>query len=183
MSVVINGTNGITYPDGTSQSSLSNLVTSAVIATISGTAIDFTGIPSWAKRITVMFSGVSTSGTNVVQIQLGSGSPQTTGYMGSGWVVSSGGALIITDNTTGHAIEGNSGLTAAATRYGTATFNLLGNNTWVGSSMMIRSDMTPDYAMNGTSTVTLVGSIDRIRITTVGGIDTFDAGSISIMWE
>lgn len=50
-------------------------------ASTSGTAIDFTGIPSWVKRITVMFSGVSTNGTSVPQIQVGAGSVTTSGYL------------------------------------------------------------------------------------------------------
>jgi len=37
-------------------------LTLATAQTASGTAVDFTGIPSWVKRITVMFSGVSTNG-------------------------------------------------------------------------------------------------------------------------
>ena len=61
----------------------SSILTSGTAqASTSGTAIDFTGIPSWAKRITVMFNGVSTNGTSNPQIQLGSGSPTTSGYTG-----------------------------------------------------------------------------------------------------
>ena len=49
-------------------------------ASTSGTSIDFTSIPSWVKRITLMFNGVSTNGTSNYQIQIGSGSVTTSGY-------------------------------------------------------------------------------------------------------
>ena len=50
----------------------------------SGTSIDFTGIPSWVKKITVMFNGVSTNGASNLRIQLGSTTMQTSGYSGAG---------------------------------------------------------------------------------------------------
>ena len=31
--------------------------------------------------------------------------------------------------------------------------------------------------------VTLSGALDRVRVTTVNGTDTFDAGSINILYE
>ena len=59
---------------------LAPIVSGTAVASTSGTSIDFTGIPSWVKRITVMLNGVSTSGTSIVQVQIGSGSPTTSGY-------------------------------------------------------------------------------------------------------
>ena len=53
--------------------------------TTSGTAIDFTGIPSWAKQITIAFDGVSTTGVNGYLVQIGtSGGIETTGYASGG---------------------------------------------------------------------------------------------------
>jgi hypothetical protein len=61
-------------------------ITSATAqASTSGTSINFTDIPSWVKRITVMFNGVSTSGTSIRQAQLGAGSVTTSGYTSSGF--------------------------------------------------------------------------------------------------
>jgi hypothetical protein len=61
--------------------SRSRLVLTTSVNTTSGTSIDFTGIPSWVRRITVMLLAVSTNGTSGVQIQLGdSGGVETTGY-------------------------------------------------------------------------------------------------------
>jgi hypothetical protein len=38
-------------------------------------------------------------------------------------------------------------------------------------------------ALFGGGTVTLGGTLDRVRITTVNGTDTFDAGTINILYE
>ena len=66
--------NGTTKLTVASTGAYGQLVSGTAVASTSGTSIDFTGIPSWVKRITVMFNGVSTSGTSFKQIQIGSGS-------------------------------------------------------------------------------------------------------------
>jgi len=47
------------------------IVSGTAVASTSGTSIDFTSIPSWVKRVTVMFAGVSTNGTGSYLIQIG----------------------------------------------------------------------------------------------------------------
>lgn len=42
-------------------------------ASTSGVAVEFTGIPSWVRRITVLFNGVSTNGVNNILVQVGTG--------------------------------------------------------------------------------------------------------------
>jgi hypothetical protein len=144
-------------------------------ASTSGTAIDFTSIPSWVKRITVMFSQVSTSGTSPVQIQLGdSGGIEITGYISASFSYNSGTAV---SSTTGLVIdEGFAG--AAQSRSGTYTLTLLGSNAWTGFGITTNSAVTPSAGTKSTS-----ATLDRIRITTVNGTDTFDAGTINIMYE
>lgn len=147
------------------------------VASTSGTSIDFTGIPSWVKRITVMFNGMSTSGTSVPLIQLGSGSVTTSGYLGSASNISSS---VSTGNfTTGAGMF--VAIAAASVVRGVATIVNLSGNTWVisGNSGFSDSAATSNYS----SGVTLSGTLDRIRITTVNGTDTFDAGSINILYE
>ena len=58
------------------------LTSGTAVASTSGTSIDFTGLPSWVKRITVIFNGVSLSGSSNLLIQLGTGSTTytTSGY-------------------------------------------------------------------------------------------------------
>ena len=142
----------------------------------SGTAIDFTGIPAGVRRITVMFNGVSTNGASPVQVQLGtSGGLQTSGYNGT--IQYSGAA--VANLTTGFKTE--DAASANYVRNGLITVCLLGSNVWAGA---INSGLSNQAsAFFGGGTVTLSGTLDRVRITTVNGTDTFDAGSINILYE
>lgn len=190
MPTVINGTSGVSLCDtnsvataaiqasATTPAKLSQPLTLGTAQnTTSGTSIDFTGIPSWVKRITVMFNGMSTSGTSVPLIQLGSGSVTTSGYLGS---ASNSSSVVSTANfTTGAGMF--SAFAATSLVRGVATIINLSGNTWVISGNSGFSDNTA--TSNYSSGVTLSGTLDRVRITTVNGTDTFDAGSINIMYE
>ena len=145
--------------------------------TTSGTAIDFTGIPAGVKRITVMFNGVSTNGSSILQVQLGSGSVVTSGYIAVGSVVIASAAAAVT-STTGFPI-GN-GNAAADAHYGFVVCTLVGANTWAANGSLAGATA---FVKSTAGSVTLSGSLDRIRITTVNGTDTFDAGSINILYE
>jgi hypothetical protein len=137
----------------------------------SGTSIDFTGIPSWVKRITVMFNGVSTNGTSSLQVQLGdSGGIETTGYVSSsqGTVFSTTG-LIFTP-----------GAVAVNNYSGAMTLTLMTGNTWTATSLLTRDDAATFY---GAGVKALSATLDRLRITTFLGVDTFDAGQINILYE
>lgn len=176
-----------TMPAGTGTVSVngvsSNIVSGTSQASTSGTSIDFTGIPSWVKRITVMFNGVSTNfaaGSNLV-LQLGtSGGIQTTGYAGSaGYFVNAGSSAVAT-YTNGLNVYS----TAAANSFsGVIIFTLVDSATglWVGAYTLGRGDGVAVHS--GGTTKTLSGTLDRLRITTAGGTDTFDAGSINILYE
>jgi hypothetical protein len=162
----------------------SNLTTAGVInsataqASTSGTSIDFTGIPSGTKRITVMFNGVSTSGTSYVILQIGAGSVDATGYTGStGEIQGSGAGSNLW--STGALIR--VGPVGTNIRSGTITFNLFGSNIWAISASVGLEDSSD--ACFGGGRKTLSGTLDRVRITTVNGTDTFDAGSINILYE
>jgi hypothetical protein len=159
VSASVNGTAGnVPLVSGTAQNSTS------------GTSIDFTGIPSWVKRVTVMLQGVSTNGTSRVIIQIGAGSFDTSGYLGSVGATNFGAGFGIDDITA-----------AAGVRYGSGTLCAIGSNGWIWSSSFGRSDAAVAYAAGGSRT--LSGTLDRIRITTANGTDTFDAGVINIMYE
>ena len=149
------------------------LKSGTAVASTSGTSIDFTGIPAWAKKITVMFSGVSTSGTSLVQIQLGAGSVTTTGYLSS---TSTNGAS--STSTTGFLVAASNA--AADGRYGVIIISKITANTWVMGGNVGNATVNCSTSCGN---ITLSGTLDRIRITTVNGTDTFDAGSINIMWE
>ena len=144
-------------------------------ASTSGTSIDFTGIPSWVKRITVMFSGVSTNGTSNYLIRLGSsGGIEDAGYTG---VCNSTSGTSVT-NTTGILLS--TSMAAANNNTGIITIANVTGNLWVASLVIAYSAPSGFF---GGSTKTLSGTLDRIRITTVNGTDTFDAGTINVMYE
>ena len=150
-------------------------------ASTSGTSIDFTGIPSWVKRITVMFSGVSTNGSSTLQIQVGSGSVSTSSYVSTASYSNGAGAYLYI--TTGFTIDTPNTAGAAYLRYGVAQLALLGSNTWCYAGSISSGSLGQvALACGGTSPV-LSGALDRVRITTVNGTDTFDAGSINILYE
>ena len=165
----------------------SNLTTVGVINSAtaqnstSGTSIDFTGIPSGVKRVTVMFSGVSTNGTSNIQVQLGAGSVTTTGYVstcayfgGTGSTstgnASTAGFLVVMANA---ATNSNGGIIIITTLGGNI-WTYMSNITYGGGSL---------YLMCGAGNISLGGTLDRVRITTANGTDTFDAGSINILYE
>lgn len=171
MPLVLNGTTGVQDNSGA-------FVRGTAVASTSGTSIDFTSIPSWVKRVTVLFSSVSTNGTSQVQIQIGSGSFQTTGYRGS--VETSATTVNAATVTTGLALERTGGVGAANSRNGMATFTLLGSNIYAGVAQI---GYEAAQLSQSACAVTLSGTLDRVRITTVNGTDTFDAGSINILYE
>jgi hypothetical protein len=151
------------------------ITSGTAVASTSGTSIDFTGIPSWVKRITLMLNGVSTNGSSFAIVQLGSTTFTTSGY------VSSGG---------NRAAEGyaTNGLMAIYTNTSIGTYTWSGHivltnitgNTWVSSFAISNGTYVPSW---GGGVGTASGVLDRIRITTVNGTDTFDAGSINILYE
>ena len=160
-----------------------NIVSGTAVASTSGTSIDFTGIPSWVKRVTVMLDGVSTGGTSLLRFQLGdSGGIETTGYSGATAYAAPGGSGG-TFNSNGFDSIGDAG--AAFLRYGALTFTNLTGNVWVvfGSLTLGNAGGASAYAQIFSGSKTLSATLDRVRITTVNNTDTFDAGSINILWE
>lgn len=151
-----------------------SVVSSASSVLTSGTNIDFTSIPSWVKRITVMFSGVSTNGSTARQVQLGAGSVQTTGYSSSS--VRQGGTATSTSGLIFDCASSASDVTS-----GILTIALLGSNSWVSASSYAFTSSGNGGSAGGN--VALSGTLDRIRITSVNGTETFDAGLVNILYE
>jgi hypothetical protein len=143
-------------------------------ASTSGTSVDFTGIPSWVKKITVMFDGVSGVGTSNLLMRIGSGSIATSGYTST--VERSGNSAVT--NTSGYILSLSNASTSVW--FGVGTIVNITGNTWVMSITMMLNGVAAYFAVGS---VALGGTLDRIRITTVNGTDTFDAGTINIMYE
>jgi len=140
----------------------------------SATVINFTTIPSWVKRVTLIFASVSTNGTSNMLVQLGtSAGYETTGYLGS--AASPSGTLF----TDGFGVSTGTG--AATVVHGQMAITNLGGNTWVaGLSGGYSNAGAP---MTGGGSKTLAGTLDRVRFTTQLGTDTFDSGTINIIYE
>jgi hypothetical protein len=148
--------------------------------TTSGTVIDFTGIPSWVKRVTVMFEGVSTNGSSFLQLQLGtSAGVQSTGYFGV--VVGLGGLNVTAGNNLTSGFGVGNGTQASDVYHGSLTVSIQSSGLWVCSGVLGRSNV--NFASVSAGSKSLSGTLDRLRLTTVNGTDTFDAGSINILYE
>ena len=164
---------------GTYTVSASQTVVSTTMTVTQVVAVDFTGIPSWVKRITVMLGGVSTSGSSNYIVRLGSGSITTSGYLGNCNVIQNSSATIAISFTTGIGVNasGNSGTTL----YGQVVLTLVSGNLWVGTTNVTHTNVVA--TAQGAGTINLSGVLDRVRLTTVNGTDTFDAGNVNILYE
>jgi len=178
MPIILDGSTGVTLP-GTSTGVQVGSLTTGTAQTASGTSVDFTGIPSWVKRITVMLNGISLSGTSNFVVQLGSsGGIETSSYLGGS----------NTFNTAPSATNYSSGFlltedTAGATWsiYGLITITNVSGNIWTEShSIGITGIAGVSF---GGGSKTLSGTLTQVRITSGNGTDTFDAGTINIMYE
>jgi hypothetical protein len=170
--------NGTTKFTVASTGAYGQITSGTAVASTSGTSIDFTGIPSWVKRITVMFSGVSTNGTSNILIQIGSGSVTTSGYSSSASYATTSVSSVI--STAGFVVQSFN--SAATLTSGNVSLCLISGNAWTSSGVVSLVAFTGTQFNAGNSSA-LSGALDRIRITTVGGTDTFDAGTINILYE
>jgi len=161
-----------------SRAQMQRITLGTAVASTSGTSIDFTSIPSWVKRITVIFNGVGTSGTVGYLIQIGSGSVTSSGYVGGGNRLGAATGVPAT-STAGFLI--NSGASGGA-KNGSIAIKLM-NTTfgYVADGVLFSSSESNQYLTAGA--VTLSGVLDRVRITTTNGTDTFSAGAINILIE
>ena len=172
-SLVTDGTGVLSF------ASRSRLVVATSLNTTSGTSIDFTSIPSWVKRITVMLLSVSTTGTSGVQIQLGdSGGVETTGYSTSGTAITSVNTFGFSSFTSGFVVLGT---LATAARSGSLVFTNVATNYWIGTGTI--DDAGSAQAGYTQGFKLLSATLDRIRLTTISGTDTFDAGLVNIIYE
>jgi hypothetical protein len=187
---------GLTHPsaDGTADQALvtngsgvlsfasrSRLISGTAVATTSGTSVDFTSIPSWVRKVTVLVDSVSTNGTSLVQMQLGSGSIQTTGYTSVAALAGGSNVSLGVNSLTGIIVAG-AGATLVRTAHIVITLQS-GNIYLCNHYGGLNDPGVATYSIAGGGSVTLSGVLDRIRLTTVNGTDTFDAGSVNIIYE
>lgn len=186
--VYFDGTNFVRLAPGTSGQFLQTLgaaanpawatnsapVVAAAQATTSGTAFDFTGLPAEVSRIIVNFNGVSLSGTDDILVQIGdSGGIETSGYTAGGQA----GNTVFTGGGAGYAIRS---FVAANLFYGSMILAKLDTNTWVASYSGWTSQPLGQHG--GGVKALSAGPLDRVRITR-SGTNTFDAGSVNIVYD
>jgi hypothetical protein len=155
-------------------------IRSGTAVSASGTSIDFTSLPTGIKRITVMFNATSLNATGAIIVQVGSGSFTTSGYAGAYGYYQNAGASSSAVLTTGFGAYAPA-QTAAEVQVGVMVITNLSGNTWISAMNGTNSNTGVGYT--GSGTVTFGGVLDRVRITTVAGTSSFDAGTINILFE
>lgn len=144
-------------------------------ATTSGSAVDFVGIPSWAKRITVMLNGVSINGSDGVSLLLRT----AAGPVSSGYETIS---AYVPNGTPATATSGaqllSCGAVAATEVSGVWTLNNFGGNTWVAHGGVYRKNDAGFQSSAGR--ITLADVVTGVRLQTGAA---FDAGSVSLLIE
>lgn len=153
---------------------------SATAQSASSTSVDFTSLPAGVKRITVGLSEISTNGSALILIQIGdAGGVETTGYAsaaassgGGGGVTSTAGFLLTPSGDGAHAISGvvTLMLVDSATNTWSAGLGIAGHT----------GSLNPVF---GGGVKSLSAALDRVRLTTSNGSDTFDGGKINIIYE
>ena len=138
--------------------------------------LDFTSIPSWATRVTVILDQISTVGANIVAMQLGtSGTPLGSGY-GGGVSVTASASYTAANLSAG--FNQNPGGSAANVANGRFVADHIGGNRWsvLGGFGFTNTTATATVA----GAVTLGGPLDVIR---VGSADDFDSGTVTVIYE
>jgi len=171
--------------DGSVWSSTAKVVRTTVQTPSAVTSVSFTGIPSWVKRITILMNALSTSGTSDLSVRIGSGSFVTSGYVGSSaFIAQNSGAAGGAAATTAFTVGGYSVNTCTIS--GVITLYNITGNVWNYACTATRNGGTT--AQNGVQTtvyipLSLAGVLDRVQLLAVNTTDTFDAGSVNILYE
>ncbi len=150
-----------------------NINLAVAVASAAQSNIDFVGLPTWVKRVTIIFDNVSLSSNGSLQVQIGSGSFTTSGYGSGSYGTNNNGSTA----TTGFLVIVASGALAFC---GSMTLNRITGNTWVSdhSGLLVGTSV----AVVGGGRVALGGALDRVRVTS-NGADTFDGGTVTVSWE
>jgi len=152
------------------------------VATTSGTTVDFTGLPSGARKIFVDLNGVGNTGDALLNLTIGdSGGLETSGYISTAFGTNGTGGVDAELLTSGFALIGKSGYFDTNTLlHGILELTLVNESTegWAMSGLLGTSN-NPFNVSAGTKT--LSGELDRLRITLSTG--AFDAGSIGVVSE
>jgi len=162
-----------------SRAQMQRITQGTAVASTSGTSIDFTSLPAWVKKITVMFNGVSLSNTDSIIVQLGTGGVATTsGYTGTSTRIAA--AAISCNAYGGNGFEVNVVGIAASVSTGNMVITNITGNTWTCTGILAGTVTNLQDTTAGV--IAMAGVVNLVRITS-NGTATFDAGSINILYE
>lgn len=169
---------GSTWPIGITGRAQGNYVLTSPVV-LSGTAVDFTGIPTWVKRITLSFRRGSVSTASQLTIRIGSaGAVDASGYEGCVCSLLNGGSIgnsVLSDGfTLTNSIDANSDIN------GNVVLERMDATTWSMNSTLGRRGITYIHFTGGSKVLT--GGISTVRITTVAGTASL-TGSVSLTYE
>lgn len=152
-------------------------ITLATSVAASGASVDFTGIPAGVNRITIMIETLSSNGVSPYMVQIGdSGGIETSGYVGG--VTNHNGSV---SALFGAGFQICTAVVAANAHSAVIQLNRMTGTTWAEvGNLQCQNTLTTGFS---TGAKTLSAALDRVRITTVGGADTFDVGNINISYE
>jgi hypothetical protein len=149
------------------------------VASTSGVSISFTSLPNWIKKITMMINGVRTSDSADILIRLSTGGVfASSGYVSNMQVVQGGVATSGVNNTAGFVISNG---TSSVITTGTYEFVNNDGNGWIGTGVFAYEHAV--VGAYGAGRITLGGVLDGILIVTANGSDTFNLGSVNIIYE
>ena len=150
--------------------------------TATGTSVEFTDIPADAYEITLMFNGVSLSGTNNFMIQLGTS---------SGYIVSNYESL---SQTEGGGDEGTSdssfiirSVSGGHTHTGSMLIKKASSTSYIQTGSFATGPNTGNSPVEGGtqtygSLSSVSGTVNRLKVI-LSGTNTFDAGSFSLSYK
>ena len=170
---------GVLLKNGVTAASSVIISSGTLTATTSGTSVEFTGIPTWVKRVSVLFNGVSLSNSDSFLVQIGpSGGVATTGYTGTAGVVVNNGGGSVNNSTSGFLVF----MTAAGDAFrGIMTISLMDASTYLYAASHSGS-ISSTQINTGGGNVTLSGLLTRVKIISAA-TGTFDSGSVNILYE
>ena len=155
------------------------VVQGTAVASTSGISITFTGIPSWAKRITVMFAGVSTNGTSNFLVQLVTGGGTISSGYNSG--CNGGTAGVATATATNGFLATATISSASDLQGGVMTIFNVTSNIWCYSSVINTASSSGRFQSGG-GNVNAGAAVTGVIVTTVSA-NTFATGNINIQYE
>ncbi len=156
---------------------LGSPITLSTSGSPTGTYAEYTNIPPWVNQITITINGMSTNGTTIPNVLLGT----SAGYVTSGYL----GAIGTDSNFTSTSFSTSilvtyDNVTTASVLYSVITLYNMGSNVWVFRVNTGFSNVA--VASTGNGTVTLPGTLDRVRLT-INGTQVFDDGTINIRYQ